>query len=142
MSTTRQLAAILFADIEGFTSLMQHDEDRAMTLRDKFQKVLEHEVKNHNGRVVHFSGDGALCIFQSAIEAVRSAEAIQLQMIMEPHVPLRIGIHTGDVITEGENVYGDGVNVASRIESFAVPGAIFVSGKVYDEIKNHKEISS
>jgi len=142
MSTSRQLAAILFADIEGFTALMQNDEDRAMMLRDKFQQRLEHEIKNHSGRVVHFSGDGALCIFQSAIEAVRAAEAIQLQMLQEPNVPLRIGIHTGDVITEGENVYGDGVNVASRIESFAVPGAVFVSGKVYDEIKNHKEISS
>jgi len=140
MSTSRQLAAFLFADIEGYTALMQRDETRAILLRDKFQRTLEKEIKMRGGRIATFSGDGALCVFKSAIEAVRAAIAVQVGMRDEPVVPLRIGIHTGDVITEGKNVYGDGVNVASRIESFAVAGSVFISGKVADEIKNQQGI--
>src|SRR5215510_12884601 len=127
MTTSRQLAAILFADIQGYTALMQRDESKAMLLRDKFQKTLESEIRLRGGRVALFSGDGALCVFKSAIEAVRAAISVQDKMNEEPVVPLRIGIHIGDVITEGKNVFGDGVNVASRIESFAVPGSVFMS---------------
>jgi adenylate cyclase len=139
-STSRQLVAILFADIQGYTALMQRDEARAIQLRDKFQKDLEKEIKWRGGRIAIFSGDGALCVFKSAIEAVRAAIAVQDKMLEEPIVPLRIGIHTGDVVTEGKNVYGDGVNVASRLESFAVAGSVFISGKVADEIKNQPGI--
>lgn len=140
MSTSRQLAAFLFADIQGYTALMQRDEATAILLRDKFQRTLEKEIKLRGGRIATFSGDGALCVFKSAIEAVRAAIAVQVSMRDEPVVPLRIGIHTGDVITEGKNVYGDGVNIASRIESFAVAGSVFISGKVADEIKNQQGI--
>lgn len=142
MSTSRQLAAILFADIQGYTALMQRDEASAMFLRDKFQRNLEKEIKSRNGRIATFSGDGALCVFKSAIEAVQAAIAVQERMREDPVVPLRIGIHTGDVISEGKNVYGDGVNIASRIESFAVAGSIFISEKVADEIKNQQRIES
>src|SRR5215831_19338502 len=110
MSTTRQLAAIVFADIEGYTALMQHDEAKAMLLRNKFQESLEKETNARNGRIAVFSGDGALCVFNSAIEAVRAAISIQEIMQFEPIVPLRIGIHIGDVISDGKNVFGDGVN--------------------------------
>ncbi|HET6996410.1 MAG TPA: adenylate/guanylate cyclase domain-containing protein, partial [Chitinophagaceae bacterium] len=140
MSTSRQLLAILFADIQGYTALMQRDEAKAIQLKDKFQRDLESEIRWRGGRVAVFSGDGALCVFKSAIEAVRAAIAVQGKMLEEPVVPLRIGIHTGDVVTEGKNVYGDGVNVASRLESFAVPGSVFISGKVADEIKNQPGI--
>jgi TolB-like protein/class 3 adenylate cyclase len=139
-NTSRQLVAILFADIQGYTALMQRDEAKAIQLRDKFQKDLEREIKWRGGRIAVFSGDGALCVFKSAIEAVRAAIAVQDKMLEEPIVPLRIGIHTGDVVTEGKNVYGDGVNVASRLESFAVAGSVFISGKVADEIKNQPGI--
>ena len=88
------------------------------------------------------SGDGALCIFNSAIEAVRAAIGVQKAMLENPKVPLRIGIHTGDVIFEEGDVFGDGVNVASRIQSFAVAGGILVSGRVYDDIKNQKSIQA
>src|SRR5687768_2193192 len=143
MSTTsRQLAAIMFADIVGFTSMMQEDEALAMRLRNKLQKKLEEEVKTHKGRILEFKGDGALCSFSSTIEAVRAALALQLDMQVTPMVPLRIGMHTGDVIVEENNIYGDGVNIASRMESFAVPGGIFISGKVYDDIKNQKDIQA
>ncbi|HYV90559.1 MAG TPA: adenylate/guanylate cyclase domain-containing protein [Chitinophagales bacterium] len=142
MPATRQLAAILFADIQGYTALMQEDEAKARVIRDKFKKELENEIPIHQGRLIQFSGDGALCIFNSAIEAVRAAIGIQKRMQGEPKVPLRIGIHSGDVMFEEENIYGDGVNIASRIESFAVPGSVFISGKVYDEIKNQKDIEA
>jgi TolB-like protein/class 3 adenylate cyclase/Tfp pilus assembly protein PilF len=140
MSHSRQLAAIMFADIVGYTALMQEDETFAMQLRNKLKKKLEKEITTHNGRILEFRGDGALCSFMSTIEGVLAALALQLDMQTIPIVPLRIGIHTGDVMMEDDNIYGDGVNIASRIESFAVPGSIFISGKVYDDIKNQKDI--
>jgi adenylate cyclase len=142
MSISRQLAAILFADIQGYTALMQVDEAKANSFREKLKKNLDHEALLHNGRILKLSGDGALCIFNSAIEAVRAAIGIQKAMLLEPVVPLRIGIHTGDVMFEEGDVYGDGVNIASRIESFAVAGSVFISGKVFDEIKNQKDIQT
>lgn len=142
MSQVRQLSAITFADVMGFTALMQESEERAVAIRNKLKNALEQCVADHHGRIVQFIGDGALCIFNSAIEAVRAGIEIQRQMSEEPKVPLRIGIHSGDVVMEQENIYGDGVNIASRIESFVVPGGIFVSGKIYDEIKNQKGIET
>jgi adenylate cyclase len=141
MSTSRQLAAIVFADIQGYTAMMQQDESTALTLRNKFQKILEQEIKLHGGRIAIYSGDGAMCVFKSAIGAVNAAIAVQHKMLEEPKVPVRLGIHIGDVVTEGKNVFGDGVNIASRIESFAVPGAVFISSKVADEIRNKREFS-
>jgi len=140
MSQTRQLAAILFADIAGYTALMETDEAHAFTLRDKFKKALESETSLHSGRIIKFSGDGVLCSFDSAGESVRAAMGIQSAMQQEPKVPLRIGIHQADVVFEGGDVHGDGVNIASRLESFAVPGSIFISAKVQDDIKNQKDI--
>jgi adenylate cyclase len=140
MALSRQLTAIMFADIAGYTALMQEDEELALQLRHKLQKKLEEEVAAHDGLLLEFKGDGALCCFTSTIEAVRAAVALQLEMQKEPVVPLRIGIHTGDVVLAENTIYGDGVNIASRMESFAIPGSIFISGKVYDDIKNQKDI--
>ncbi len=142
MATTRQLTAIMFADIAGYTALMQEDEALALQLRNKFQKKLEEEVKAHNGRILEFRGDGALCTFTSTIEGVQAALALQIEMQNNPGVPLRIGMHIGDVVLDGNNIYGDGVNIASRIESFAMPGSIYISGKMYDDIKNQKDIQA
>jgi len=142
MSQTRQLAAILFADIAGYTALMETDEMQAFMLRDKFRKTLESQIPMHNGRIIKFSGDGALCSFDSAGESVRAAMGIQSAMREEPKIPLRIGIHQADVVFEEGDVMGDGVNIASRLESFAVPGSIFISAKVLDDIKNQKDIQT
>jgi adenylate cyclase len=142
MSQSRQLTAIMFTDIAGYTAMMQEDEELALQLRLKLKKKLEDEVYSHHGRILEFRGDGALCSFNSAIEGVRAALALQLGMQTTPFVPLRIGMHTGDVVVDGDNIYGDGVNIASRMESFAVPGSIFISGKVYDDIKNQKDIQT
>ena len=140
MSQTRQLAAILFADIAGYTALMETDEAHAFIIRNKFKKTLESETALHRGQIIKFSGDGALCSFESAGESVRAAIGIQSAMQQEPKIPLRIGIHQADVVFEAGDVHGDGVNIASRLESFAVPGSIFISAKVQDDIKNQKDI--
>lgn len=132
----------MFADIAGYTAIMQEDEELALELRNKMQKKLEEQVSLHYGRILDLRGDGALCSFTSSIEAVRAAIALQLEMQAPPYVPLRIGLHTGDVAVEGNNIYGDGVNIASRMESVAVPGSIFISGRVYDDIKNQKDIQT
>jgi adenylate cyclase len=142
MSKSRQLAAIMFADIVGYTAMMQEDEELAFELRSKLKDKLEDEVRNHGGRILEFKGDGALCSFNSAIEGVRAALGLQLAMQTAPFVPLRVGMHTGDVVVENDAIYGDGVNIASRMESFAVPGSIFISARVYDDIKNQKDIQT
>lgn len=142
MSQSRQLAAIMFADIVGYTAMMQDDEALTLNLRDKLKNKLETELALHGGKIVKFSGDGALCSFGSAIESIRVAIAVQLHMLQEPKVPLRIGIHQADVVFEDGDVHGDGVNIASRLESLAIPGSIFISAKVYDDIKNQKDIQT
>jgi adenylate cyclase len=142
MATTRQLAAIMFADIAGYTSLMETDESLAMDYRNKLKKRLDEIVNEYGGRVLEFRGDGALCSFSSTLGSVKAATALQIDMQVPPAVPLRIGIHTGDVIVDNNSIYGDGVNIASRMESFAIPGSIFISSKAYDDIKNQKEISA
>lgn len=138
----RQLAAILFADMTGYTSLMQENEQLARTKRKRLKEVLESSVSQHNGKILQYYGDGSLSIFSSAIDSVRSAIDIQNQLRQDPKVDLRMGIHTGDVIIEEEAIYGDGVNLASRIESLSVPGGIFISEKVHDEIKNQPNINT
>jgi adenylate cyclase len=138
----RQLAAILFADMTGYTSLMQENEHLARLKRKRLKEVLESSVGQFNGKILQNYGDGSLSIFSSAIDSVGCAIHIQHLLQQEPKVDLRMGIHTGDVIIEEEAIYGDGVNLASRIESLAVPGGIFISEKVHDEIKNQQNIST
>src|SRR5687767_6658313 len=138
----RQLAAILFADMTGYTALMQENEHLARSKRKRFKDVLEAAIQQHDGKILQYYGDGSLSIFNSAINSVNCAISIQQQLQLEPKVELRIGIHTGDVVMEEDSIYGDGVNLASRIESMAVPGAVFISGKVHDEIKNHEKIKT
>ena len=138
----RQLAAILFADMTGYTALMQENENLGRNKRKRFKEVLDSTIQQYDGKILQYYGDGSLSIFSSAINSIDCAISIQQQLQSEPKVELRIGIHTGDVVIEEESIYGDGVNLASRIESMAVSGAVFISGKVYDEIKNHEKIKT
>ncbi|WP_046367161.1 adenylate/guanylate cyclase domain-containing protein [Flavihumibacter petaseus] len=136
----RKLAAILFADMTGYTQLVQENEGLARDKRKKLKEVMEVKVRDFHGEVLQYYGDGCLVIFPSATESVLCAIEIQQQLRKEPEVPVRIGIHTGDVSIEDDAIYGEGVNLASRIETLAVPGGIFISEKVYDEIHNKGNI--
>ncbi|HWN88874.1 MAG TPA: adenylate/guanylate cyclase domain-containing protein [Chitinophagaceae bacterium] len=141
-SQLRKLVAIMFADMTGFTAMMQEDEAKAKILRNRQQQTLENLIPAHNGTIVQFFGDGTLSIFDSAIDAVKSAIEIQKELQKEPKVKLRIGIHSGDVVYDTNGLYGDCVNLASRIESISVPGAVLISDKVFDEVKNQSEIKT
>ena len=142
MTHSRQLAAIMFTDIEGYTSLMQQNEAKAIQAREKHRRIFNSITAKHHGRILQYYGDGTLSIFNSAIEAVNCAIEMQLGFQQEPKIPVRIGIHTGDIIFSEEEVIGDGVNVASRIESLSLAGSVFISDKVYDEIKNQESVQT
>ncbi|MDB5231269.1 MAG: putative integral rane protein [Chitinophagaceae bacterium] len=141
-SPMRQLAAIMFSDMTGYTALMQQNEQLAKQKHRRLKEVLESCVSNHHGKILQYYGDGALSIFSSAIDGVHCAVEIQQALQQEPIVDLRIGIHTGDISIENETIYGDGVNLASRIESLAVPGSVFISEKVFDEIRNQENLTA
>ena len=130
----------MFTDMVGFTALMQENEVLAMKRRNKHRKVLKEVTSHFNGNIIQYFGDGTLSIFDSAKDAVECGIEIQKQLMTAPEVPLRIGIHTGDITYDEEGIYGNGVNVASRIESFALPGSVLVSGYLYKELKNHPDI--
>ncbi len=139
--TTRLLAAVMFTDIVGYTATMQEDENKANRQRDRHRKVLEKRAKEFEGRPLHFYGDGAITIFSSAYNAVMCA--IQIQKDLKYHaLPLRIGIHMGDIVYNEAEVYGDAVNIASRLEDLSVPGGVLISEKIVDEIKNHRDIKT
>jgi adenylate cyclase len=139
---TRRLSAIMFTDMVGYTKLVQEDERGARRDRDRWRSMLDRHARGHGGRTLHFYGDGALTVFDSAVAAVESAVAIQRDLLEEPRVLLRTGIHTGDVVYDDQGVLGDGVNVAARIQRLATPGAVLASGKVFDEIKNQPHLSA
>ena len=136
----RRLSAIMFTDMVGFTALMQEDEHRAKSIRDRHRDALRESIEKHGGEIVQFYGDGTLSVFDSAIEGVNAAVAAQRRLQEDPAIPVRIGIHIGDINHDEDGVYGDGVNVAARVQGLSVPGGVLVSGKVYDEIKNHPEL--
>jgi TolB-like protein len=132
----------MFTDIVGYTAMMHHDEDEAIALVKRHQEVLEACVTAHRGEVLQYYGDGSLTIFNSAIEALRCALEIQQKLREEPHVPLRIGIHTGEIRMEEKKAYGDVINLASRIESIGQEGTVLFSGEVFENIRNHPEFKA
>ncbi|MDH3648945.1 MAG: adenylate/guanylate cyclase domain-containing protein [Saprospiraceae bacterium] len=136
MSETRKLATILFADIAGYTALMQKDEQQALQYLNRFKEVLERETSAHQGQIVQYFGDGCLLSFESSTNAVNCSITLQNAFSAEPNVPVRIGIHMGEVLYKENNVYGDGVNIASRIESLGIPGSILMSRTVRNQVKN------
>ena len=138
----RHLAAILFTDIVGYTATMQKDEQTAVTLIKRHKAVVEKSVSDHKGNVIEYFGDGSLCIFSSITEALRCAIHIQQQLQDEPKVPLRIGLHIGEILFEDGKVMGDGVNLASRIQSLGRAGTVLFSKEIFDKIKNHPEFKT
>jgi len=148
MTTNRRLAAIMVADVVGYSRLMEADETGTLaTLRERRKAVLEPVVKAHGGRIVKVMGDGVLVEFASAVNAVQGALELQKKMaeanegVAEGRrILLRIGINLGDVIGEGSDIYGDGVNIAARLEPLAEPGGVVISGAVHDQVRGKVDV--
>jgi adenylate cyclase len=138
----RRLAAILVADVVGYSRLIEQDEEGTrIRLRSLHAEVIAPRIAADGGRIVKTSGDGVLVEFGSAVDAVRNALAIQEAMTNrdsnlpeDRRIRFRVGINLGDVIVEGNDIHGDGVNVAARLEGLCAPGAVFVSGTIYDQV--------
>ena len=138
-SSERKLAAIMFTDIVGYTVMMQQNEEDGLKRVEHHRHVLEENIGLHNGKILQYYGDGTLSIFPSAYDAVACAVDIQKTLSREPKVPLRIGIHLGEVVVKRNAIFGDGVNVASRIQALSVAGGILISDSIYMQIRNQAE---
>ena len=136
----RKLAAIMFTDIVGYTAMMAKDERKALRILKKNRDFHKPLIERFNGEYLKEMGDGTLCCFYSALEAVNCAMEIQRSLRDDPELNLRIGIHVGDIVFAEGDIFGDGVNVASRIELIAEPGSICISERVYDDIRNKPDI--
>ena len=141
MTGNHQLAAIMFTDIVGFTILMGADEVKTMAILKKNRKIHQTQIKNYNGRLLKEMGDGMLASFTSVSEAVFCAGAIQTAA-KEQEINLKIGIHEGEVVFQDNDIFGDGVNIASRIEALAVTGEILLSDSAYKNIRNKEGIQA
>ncbi|MCZ6472307.1 MAG: adenylate/guanylate cyclase domain-containing protein, partial [SAR324 cluster bacterium] len=141
--TQRKLTAILCADVVGYSRLMGDDEEATIEILTAYRKVFTSKIKKHRGRVVDAKGDAILAEFAAVTDSVSCAVEIQ-QGLAERNIKLadnrrmdfRIGVNLGEVMVKGEEIYGDGINVAARLESLAEPGGICISRNVYDQVKN------
>ena len=144
----RKLCAILSADVQGYSRLMGEDEDATIRTLTSYRELMSTLIQKHRGRVVDSPGDNLLAEFPSVVDAVRCAVEIQEELrVRNAELPenrrmeFRIGINLGDVVEEGERIYGDGVNIAARVEGLAEGGGICISGTVHDSIKNKLSLS-
>jgi len=139
---SRQLAAIVFSDIVGYSAIMQESETEAVEKVNRFREVIENKTPFFHGRIIQYYGDGCLLLFNSAVDAVALAKDLQSEFCEEPQLPVRIGIHVGDVLIKDGNVFGDAVNIAARIQALAPPGGILISEAVQKNIANKQNIST
>ncbi len=144
----RKLTAILSADVEGYSRLMGEDEEATIRTLTSYQKVMASRIELHRGRVVDSPGDNLLAEFGSVVDAVKCAAVIQTtlraenaELPQDRRMEFRIGINLGDVMVEGERIYGDGVNIAARVEGLAEAGGICISGTVFDQIKGRVSVN-
>ena len=142
MPLQRQLVAIMFTDIEGYSALMQQNEQNAIIAKDRHREILQKEHEQFNGRIIEYYGDGSLSTFDSIVQAVQCAVSMQQKFMLSPNVPVRMGLHIGDIIFNEQHIFGDGVNIASRIESLGLPGCVLISDKANDELHNHPELKT
>jgi len=144
MASTRRLAAILAADVAGYSRLMGEDEEGTHErLKAHLRELVDLKIEEHRGRIVKNTGDGLLAEFSSVVDAVRCAVEVQRGMIDREHevpderrIRFRIGVNLGDVIVEEHDIFGDGVNVAARLEALAEPSGICISRMVRDQIRD------
>ena len=142
MARTRQLAAIMFTDIDGYAALMQQDESKAVELKERHHEVFHLVTKKFHGKILQNMGHESLSLFSSAVEAAECAIEMQLAFLKEPVIPVKIGIHLGDIIYSDEEAIGQGIIVARKIESQAEAGSILISNKIYEEVKNQPGIET
>ena len=142
MPQSRQLAAIMFTDIVGYTALMGNDEQKAFELLNKNREIQKPLIKRYNGTWIKEMGDGVMASFQTVTDAVFCAASIHKACSTVEGLQLRIGIHLGEVIFENNDVFGDGVNIASRLQAMASIGSTWVSEAVYKTLVNKKEITT
>ncbi len=142
MPQSRQLAAIMFTDIVGYTALMGQDEQKAFDFLKKNRTLQKPIIEQYNGRWIKELGDGVLASFNTASDAVNAAIKIQEACTAAKDFQLRIGIHLGEVVFEETDVFGDGVNIASRLQSLASIGSIWISDSVQKNIFNKKDIQT
>jgi TolB-like protein/Tfp pilus assembly protein PilF len=121
---------------------MHENESQALSILARFEEVITQQTETHGGEVVKAYGDGCLMLFPSALNAIRCSVNIQESLRKAPGVPLRIGIHIGEIVRKGNDVFGDGVNIAARIESMGLANSILISSDLYNQIKNHQEIKT
>ena len=142
MSSSRQLAAIMFTDIVGYTALMGKDEQKAFELLNKNRQIQKPIIEEFNGKFIKELGDGILASFNTVSDAVYAALKIQEKCNASKDLQLRIGIHQGEVVFEQDDIFGDAVNIASRIQAIAAPGGIYISESVYNNVSNKKDIQT
>jgi adenylate cyclase len=142
-SIQRRLVAILAADVKGYSRLMGIDEAATVAVLRGHRDATDRLIAEHDGRVANTAGDSIIAVFDSAVEAVRAALAIQAELAplnaelsKERQMRFRIGVNLGDVIFEGDDVLGDGVNIAARLEGLAMPGGICISRNIYDQVSD------
>ncbi len=136
----RRLVAVVFTDMVGYTTLIQADERQAVDRRDRYWQAVERHHLAFGGTIVQRLGDGSMSMFPSALAAVQAAVEIQRELVVDD-VPVRIGIHVGEVTVERERLTGEAVNIASRVESFAVPGAVLLSDTAYGHLRNRTDVA-
>lgn len=145
----RRLAAILAADVVGYSRMMREDETGILAQPKTLRKeLLDPKIAENGGRVFKTTGDGTLIEFPSAVDAVLQAVEVQRTMARrnadvpaDRRIELRIGINVGDVIVDGDDLYGDGVNVAARLEALAAPGGTCISGSVYEQVRHKVDLA-
>ncbi len=133
--TVRKLAAIFAADVAGYSRLMGQDEVGTLRRLTACRAVLDEHIASHRGRIFGSAGDSVVADFVSAVDAVQCAVAVQEALAKEEQMRFRIGLHVGDVIVQGDDLFGDGVNIAARLEALAEPGGICISGTARDQIR-------
>jgi len=144
----RRLVAILAADVVGYSRMIRSDEEGTLTrLKDLRHRLIDPKVAEHGGRIVKLMGDGMLVEFESVVDAVRSAVATQQAVAehnaglpQDQRIEFRVGINLGDVVIDGDDIHGDGVNVAARLENMADPGGLCISGAVYDQVRDRIDL--
>ena len=129
MLSQRRVQAIVFADIVGYTTMMQKDESAASSALKQYKALIHELIPGHEGNIRQFYGDGCLIAFAAAESAVRCAQALQVAC-MQAEIPVRIGVHLGEVVEEDEHIYGETINIASRIESMGLPGTVLLSTSI------------